>query len=355
MSKELVITGNKVKLGISYATKMFEMEADHLLNISEFETRRLMLQGYSLDDAINIVMNQIDDHDGFAKSFWNRQNKLIRQLENELVAQPVNEWAKINKTEKLRWVLGEVVTHHCHDCKKLSKMEPRTIGEWRELETGLPRDGKTQCSYGCRCMLEPVSSKNKLQYSGDITNVAYKNAWNHYQAWGLNKKYPNLSDQQGAAIHYFTVDDEEILYFNKNAWNNALHADQKQIGNLISDGLNNLPKYNGSIYRGIYLDNISLYKPGNVIQWNGYSSFTYREQYAVNRVINSKRGSGYKVVFKILNGHDGKNIEELSYFGTNIDSPRNEFEVLIDKMSSVKVLDVKKKNGIIYIDLEQIK
>lgn len=154
--EELIITGSKVRLDITYAVKLFESEATHLFDMAELQVRRLMMQGYTLDAAIDLVMNMVENNEGFAKAYWTRQDRLIRQLENELVAQPVSEWANTNKEEKLAWVLGEVKTHHCHDCLRLSKLEPRTIDEWRELNTGLPREGKTECSYGCRCMLKPV-------------------------------------------------------------------------------------------------------------------------------------------------------------------------------------------------------
>ncbi|MDZ7795534.1 MAG: hypothetical protein U5N56_00110 [Candidatus Marinimicrobia bacterium] len=118
------ITGSKINLDISYAVKQFESEANHLFDMAELQVRRLMMQGYSRNAAIDVVMGQIQRHEGFAKAYWNRQNRLIRQLENELVAQPVNEWANQNPKEKLKWVLGEVKTHHCSDCLRLSKMDP---------------------------------------------------------------------------------------------------------------------------------------------------------------------------------------------------------------------------------------
>ena len=84
-------------------------------------------------------------------------NKSIKFLiENKLVAVPANTYGREHPDQLFRWILGEHVIHHCSDCLRLSKMEPRTIEDWAAMDTGLPREGKTECSYGCQCLLKPV-------------------------------------------------------------------------------------------------------------------------------------------------------------------------------------------------------
>lgn len=156
---QYVVSGNKIKFSIELMLKQFEAETNHLLDQAEIEVLKLMQQGYSASQAQNVVMRWIQNNQGFAKAYWNRQNKLIQVLENQLVALPVQEYGDQHPDEKLKWELGEVITHHCPDCKRLSKLPARTIGEWRKMKTGLPRQGKTACSFGCKCMLKTVKNK----------------------------------------------------------------------------------------------------------------------------------------------------------------------------------------------------
>ncbi len=156
MSNDFIISGSKINFSLQLLLKTFETEANHFLDMAEIEVLKLMQQGYTEAQARNQVMRMIQNNEGFAKAYWNRQNRLINELENKLVALPVQEYAEQNPEGKYKWVLGEVITHHCGDCLRLSKMEPRTLKEWQSMDTGLPRQGKTQCSFGCKCMLKPT-------------------------------------------------------------------------------------------------------------------------------------------------------------------------------------------------------
>lgn len=155
------ISGSKINFSLQLMLKQFEAEANHLLDTAEIEILKLMQQGYPASQAQSMVMGMIQNNQGFAQAYWNRQNKLIQEMENKLVALPIHEYGDQHPDELLKWKLGEVITHHCHDCERLSELPPMTIGEWRKQKTGLPRQGKTACSFGCKCMLEPVkTSKN---------------------------------------------------------------------------------------------------------------------------------------------------------------------------------------------------
>jgi hypothetical protein len=159
VSQSYIVSGNQVKLSLQLVTKQLEAEANHLLDQAEVEALKLVQQGYSLPQAEAIVMGWIQNNQGFAKAYWTRQDRLINELENKLVALPVHEYGDQHPDELLKWELGEVITHHCHDCLRLSKLPPMTIGEWRKLKTGLPGEGKTQCSFGCKCKLKVVNGE----------------------------------------------------------------------------------------------------------------------------------------------------------------------------------------------------
>lgn len=110
------------------------------------------MHGYSRSEAIQQVKKEIMNEEQAFKAMFNRQGQIIRPLSQDITNEPIKEWTEEHKDEDLYWNLG-YAHEHCPDCKKLSRMEPRTIDEWRELGYGLPREGKTQCSFGCNCLL----------------------------------------------------------------------------------------------------------------------------------------------------------------------------------------------------------
>lgn len=185
-------------------------------DMAEIEVLKLMQQGYTEAQARNQVMRMIQNNEGFAKAFWNRQNRLINELENKLVALPVQEYAEQNPEGKYKWVLGEVITHHCGDCLRLSKLEPRTLKEWHSMDTGLPRQGKTQCSFGCKCMLKPVK-ETKLKDLNVVTDDSIKEILdvtkNEYERCNVIDKYGNVIFKKsgGRSSIQFTQEEMKII------------------------------------------------------------------------------------------------------------------------------------------------
>lgn len=158
-------SGNKVKLDIELVIHILRNEAEHLVDDLVLEYDKL-----SNNPAIGprraeaMIEAMISTNDGIVKAFNNRQNKLIAEIEKEMVARPVNDFAAANPDQRFDWVLGFVKTSHCGDCLEMSRKSkaegPKTIKEWRAYGFGLPREGETECSYGCQCMLRPADGKN---------------------------------------------------------------------------------------------------------------------------------------------------------------------------------------------------
>jgi len=193
---DFTISGSKIDFNFKLILKMFEMEANHLLDMADIEVLKLMQQGYTEAQARSQVARMLQNNEGFAKAFWNRQNRLIQEMENKLVALPIQEYGEQHPTEKLKWVLGEVITHHCRDCLRLSKMEPRTLKEWQAMDTGLPRQGKTECSFGCKCMLKPANEDK----SKDLRSVANSSIKEIMDATKNEFERCNVIDGQGNVI-----------------------------------------------------------------------------------------------------------------------------------------------------------
>lgn len=210
MSESFIVSGDKVKLSLQIVTKQLEKEANDLLDQAEIEYLKLIQQGYPAKQAESTVMGWIQNNEGFAKAFWNRQNKLISELENKLVATPVHEYGDQHPDELLKWVLGETVIHHCSDCLRLSKLPPMTIGDWRKLKTGLPGEGKTECSFGCRCKLSPVNG------DGVSVNMSYEEAIKEILDKTKNKfERGHCFDQKGRIIVSRTGEERSISFSNE--------------------------------------------------------------------------------------------------------------------------------------------
>jgi len=149
-----VYSGNKLKLDIELVQWRMLSEADRLVDDLIYEKARLVRNGLSARKADAVIKQMIDRGEGVVKTWLNRQDRIIADITNTLVFAPTTEFDNENPGLKYAWVLGAVKTSHCADCNRLSSMEPRTIKEWRDVGYGLPREGRTACSYGCKCMLK---------------------------------------------------------------------------------------------------------------------------------------------------------------------------------------------------------
>lgn len=150
---DITYAGNKVKIDIAIALQQLEGEVDALINTLALEATKLTRGGISRREAVRTVLADVTAETGLYQAFQNKQKKIIRTMENQLVARPIEDWAGQNPGLKFKWVLA--IAEHCPDCLRASRMPARTVAEWRQLGFGLPRQGLTECSYGCKCNLIP--------------------------------------------------------------------------------------------------------------------------------------------------------------------------------------------------------
>ena len=174
MPASFKISGKLVKTQASFSLEVLNGEVDALFNQAQAEINRLKMRGYTSAQAKKEIINNILSGDGFARSWQNRFNRMISQIEKEAIAQPVNNYGA-SGNKKFVWVLGAVKTHHCQDCLRLSTLPAKTIEEWRAEGYGLPREGGTECNVGCQCMLAPVDVQEK-QSNGRKNKPKRKNS-----------------------------------------------------------------------------------------------------------------------------------------------------------------------------------
>ena len=152
------ITGSKVKTLIEVTILELEAEANALLDKALLERAKLIaLEDLTPKEATQVIEKAILGSEGFVNTWNNNIDRIVREMGKQLVAKPVRTLAQQEPGQIFAWVLGSVKSKHCPDCQRLSNMEPRTVPQWEAEGKGLPRDGLTICSVGCRCMLSPVT------------------------------------------------------------------------------------------------------------------------------------------------------------------------------------------------------
>jgi len=146
----------KVATDIKIAVKEMENEVEALLNRLELEYDKLIASGVSARVANKTILDGVKNETGYYGTWRNTQKKIVSRLQNDLVAKPMMFAAMLEPGELFKWILDGGVKEHCSDCSSLSKMEPRTVSNWKKLGFGLPREGGTICDVGCKCLLEKI-------------------------------------------------------------------------------------------------------------------------------------------------------------------------------------------------------
>jgi len=159
LDKNFSIKGSQVTTSIELAMIEIESEVEAFLSRANIEVLKLREQdGLSKQRALDTVIGQVEGQTDFAKAFFNRIDKITQEIGKQTVAKPVREYGKKNPQQLYKWHLGSVKSVHCPDCLSLASMEAQTIAGWLSHKLGLPREGKTACNVGCKCLLEPVAS-----------------------------------------------------------------------------------------------------------------------------------------------------------------------------------------------------
>ena len=159
---EYVYTGSKIALDIEVVVSALMTEAQYLVDSLELEYKKRVATGTPAAVARFDLIQDIRGGTGIMQTWINKQNKIINEMTKSMVAAPVTAAVARGKSY---WVLGYVKTNHCPDCLRMAEISdsegPKTLEVWRRYGVGLPREGKTECSYGCRCMLQPAEAQEK--------------------------------------------------------------------------------------------------------------------------------------------------------------------------------------------------
>jgi len=175
-----------------------EMQFSELTDTMIIETKRKIVQGYSKQQAITMIMGDFNSGKNFMNTWVNKQDRMIK-LAYKNVIQNTNK-SIIKKDEKVRWVI-ESGAEHCEDCLMMNG-QVGTMSELRAFGVGLPGDGLTKCNVGCACMLEKVASEqiieqpikqikatNKMNWKNDAVASQMKTEENAIKYMDYKAKY----------------------------------------------------------------------------------------------------------------------------------------------------------------------
>lgn len=159
---QYVYSGSKLAVDIEIVVSTLMTEAQYLVDQLELEYKKRVATGTPAGIARADLVADVRNGTGIMQSWVNKQNRLINEMTKSMVAAPVTAAVARGKSY---WVLGSVKSQHCPDCLRMSDISdtegPKTLDGWRRYGVGLPREGKTECSYGCRCMLQPAEAKQE--------------------------------------------------------------------------------------------------------------------------------------------------------------------------------------------------
>lgn len=176
--------------------------------------------------------------------------------------------------------------------------------------------------------------------------------------------YPHIPEVRMAAINAYT---QAIREGNKGATFREINKRLRKgipteyvdvASELISKGLNDLPKVEGIVYRGTHLSKkkfqeIYLSHIGDTIEEKSFTSTSMMKDAPMQFLSYEGVPKNHvKILFEI-HGKKGRDISKISEFN-GIFTEQNQYEVLFDKGSKFKIKDMKLKNGIYEIKMEEI-
>ena len=183
------------------------------------------------------------------------------------------------------------------------------------------------------------------------------------ESW-LHGKYPQVPTTEMAAIYHYTRGDiSDYRQLNKQLRENRLSEFNLAFSKLLSSALSKLKAYEGTTYRTIRLNRTNLKdwikKALNQesVTFNGFTSTSKSFDIVKDKLdrITSHSKSNERDVILIIEGKNGRWIEEFSQFdGTHKPFP-NQQEVLFDKDSRFQFQSVtENSDGILEFRLAEI-
>lgn len=177
----------------------------------------------------------------------------------------------------------------------------------------------------------------------------------------LKGLYPDIPNTELAAIHHYTRNGGNYRQLNKQMDNNTLSDFNMASRALIVKGLDKLPVYQGTVYRGAIMKRTDFERVyggdiGSVVKQDRFVSSSRDMNIAMDfatRDQSKMRNSQIQVFIKIQS-KNGRDIERISEFN-GIFATNNQREVLFGSNTSFRIVSRKTlSNGIVELKMVEI-
>jgi hypothetical protein len=177
----------------------------------------------------------------------------------------------------------------------------------------------------------------------------------------LSAKYPNVPNTEVAAIFHYTQ-GEGAAY---RQLNNQLRKDKplsefnQAFSELLTSGLEKMPKYKGQVYRGLRLNKTQLRdwlataENGGQKTLKGFTSASQLRSVAEEFTLKGKPKPNETAVILKIRSKTGRSISSISEFN-GIFAQQNQREILFNKGSQFKVVRSYPSDGAIIFELIEL-
>lgn len=175
----------------------------------------------------------------------------------------------------------------------------------------------------------------------------------------LSALYPNIPNTELAAIHHYTRNGGNYRQLNKQMEKGTLTDFNRAAQRLITQGLEKLPTYQGTVYRGMIIRRAELERAfggdnGNTITHNRFVSTSMDESVGLRFATHSKLKKGEVCVIIAIQSKTGRNISEISEFNGTF-APENQKEVIFMNNISFKIIDKRVyPDGDVFLELKEL-
>jgi hypothetical protein len=174
----------------------------------------------------------------------------------------------------------------------------------------------------------------------------------------LAKTYPNIPNTELAAIHHYTQSNGNYRQLNKQMDAGTLTEFNRAAQTLITQGLEKLPIYEGSVYRGMIIKRNEFKRifgdKGSTVQQDRFVSSSMDSSVAARFAKHSPLKKNEISVFIEIQSKTGRDISKISEFNGNL-APENQKEILFTNNTKFRIADKRtNKDGSITLKLVEL-
>lgn len=176
----------------------------------------------------------------------------------------------------------------------------------------------------------------------------------------LSALYPDVPNTELAAIHYYTCNGGNYRQLNKQIEKGTLTDFNRAAQTLIAQGLEKLPTYQGTVYRGMIIKRKEFERvfgggKGSLVQQNRFVSsskdMNVAFDFAITRQEKMRRNEVQ--VFLQIKGKNGRDISRISEFNGKF-APESQQEVLFTSNTPFHVDELEDKGDVIWLYMTEL-